>query len=366
MGDNSFFTDSLQQLANEGLPLLGFVLAALTLHYFVYLVLLRLSKGDESELGREILQGLRLPTAIVLPVGVTQMLAPSSGVGEELRDLLRHFLAVVQIVAISWLLIRITRIVARHLTRIYRTDVADNLHARRIQTQLRILHRVVLGSIGVIGLAAILMTFPKIRQLGTALMTSAGVAGLVLGMAARPALANLIAGVQIALAQPIRLDDVVIVDGEWGRIEQINMTYVVIKIWDDRRLVVPLSHFNDHSFQNWTRTRANLLGSVFLHVDYSAPVEEIRGELKRILDSSGLWDGAIWNLQVTKADERSVELRAIMSAPDSSTAWDLRCLVREKLIRYLQEVHPQCLPKVRGRIESADPGDDEEDLGTSP
>jgi small-conductance mechanosensitive channel len=162
--------------------------------------------------------------------------------------------------------------------------------------------------------------------------------------------ANLLAGLQLALTQPIRIDDVVIVEGEWGRIEEIRNTFVVVRIWDLRRLVVPLSHFIEKPFQNWTRVTADLLGTVFVHVDYTTPVEQVRSELKAILDTTPMWDGKVWNLQVTEASERTIQLRALMSAPDASTAWDLRCHVRERLLDYLQRAHPQALPRSRAEV----------------
>jgi hypothetical protein len=200
-----------------------------------------------------------------------------------------------------------------------------------------------------------LMTFPAIRHVGITLFASAGLAGLVAGMAARSTLSNLLAGVQIALTEPIRLDDVVIVEGEWGWIEEIGTTYVVVRIWDLRRLVVPLSYFIEHPFQNWTRVTSDLLGTVFVYTDYRVPVDEVRVELHRILQASGMWDGKAWGLQVTDATEHTLQLRALMSATDSSTAWDLRCHVREKLIALLQQRYPQSLPRVRAELDGNAP-----------
>jgi hypothetical protein len=186
------------------------------------------------------------------------------------------------------------------------------------------------------------------------------VAGLVVGMAARPLLANLIAGIQIALTQPIRVDDVVIVEGEWGRIAEITATYVVVHIWDDRRLVVPLNYFNEQPFQNWTRRSSDLLGTAFFHMDYTFPVEEGRTALRRILESTDLWDGRVCVLQVTDATEQTVELRALMSAIDAGTAWDLRCYVRETFVKFLQENYPDALPETRALLEESEPREDNE------
>jgi hypothetical protein len=228
--------------------------------------------------------------------------------------------------------------------------VPDNLAAREMATRINMLHRIIVVLVAGFAVSAMLMSFPNLRQVGTSLLASAGVAGIVIGLAARPALSNLIAGVQLAFTQPIRIDDVVIVEGEWGWIEEIRTTYVVVRIWDLRRLVLPLSYFIEKPFQNWTRVAADLLGSVFLYADYTVPVEEVRQEFKRILDSTDMWDGKVWGLQVTDATDRTIQMRALMSAPNSGTAWDLRCFVREKLIAFLQTRYPQSLPKVRAEI----------------
>jgi small-conductance mechanosensitive channel len=204
--------------------------------------------------------------------------------------------------------------------------------------------------ISVFALSVMLMTFPSIRNVGISLFASAGVAGLAIGMAARPMLSNIIAGIQIALTVPISIDDVVIVEGEWGWIEEIGSTYVVVRIWDLRRLVVPLSYFIEKPFENWTRRTADILGTVFVYTDYTVPVDEVRQELLRVLKTSDLWDGKTWGLQVTNASERSVELRALMSSANSSASWDLRCYVRERLIKFLQERYPQSLPRLRAEL----------------
>jgi hypothetical protein len=211
------------------------------------------------------------------------------------------------------------------------------------------LRRSIVTLIIIVALGIMLMTFPGIRQIGAGLFASAGLAGLLVGLAARTTITNLLAGIQIALTEPIRLEDVVIVEGEWGTIEEIGSTYVVVRIWDMRRLVVPLSYFIEKPFQNWTRVTADLLGTVFVYADYTASVEEVRQELHRVLQATDLWDGKVWGLQVTNATEHTVEMRALMSASDSSKAWDLRCYVREKLIGFLQS-HPQNLPRTRANI----------------
>jgi small-conductance mechanosensitive channel len=197
------------------------------------------------------------------------------------------------------------------------------------------------------------MVFDQVRSLGASVLASAGVLSIIIGFAAQRTIANLFAGFQLALTQPIRLDDVVIVENEWGRIEEVTLTYVVVRIWDMRRLIVPLSYFIEKPFQNWTRSRSDLLGTVFIHADYTIPVDAVREELKRIVAQSSLWDGQVCVLQVTNATERTVELRALASAPDASKAWDLRCEIREKLIAFVQQNFPESLPRLRAEVEPA-------------
>jgi small-conductance mechanosensitive channel len=213
--------------------------------------------------------------------------------------------------------------------------------------QARVLSRTAMSMVLVAGIAMMLMTFPGARQVGASLLASAGVIGIVAGLAAKPVFSNLIAGLQIALAQPIRIDDVLVVEGEWGRVEEITGTFVVLRIWDDRRLILPLSYFIEKPIQNWTRHSAQLLGSVFLHVDYAMPVAPLRAEVERIVKAAPEWDGRFFNLQVTDATERTMQLRVLCTAASSSLAFDLRCRVREALIDFMQREYPQYLPRLR-------------------
>jgi small-conductance mechanosensitive channel len=200
-----------------------------------------------------------------------------------------------------------------------------------------------------------LMLSERVRQLGAGILTSAGILGIVVGLAAQRSIANLLVGLQIAVTQPIRIDDVVIIENEWGRIEEITSTYVAVRLWDLRRLMVPLTYFIEKPFQNWTRTSAEVLGTVYLYTDYRVDVEAVRRELLKILRESELWDGRVWGFQVTDAKESVLELRALMSASDASKAWDLRCAVREKLVLYMQRYHSSCLPRFRVQVEPAGP-----------
>ena len=293
---------------------------------------------------------LRAPLATIVPLllglAVLPAVPPASGASGPVG----RILTVLLILSVAWFFIRLTRVVEEALLERFRTDVADNLQARKVHTQTRILRRIVVVVVGVVALALILMSFETLRRFGTGILASAGLAGIILGLAAQKTLGNLIAGFQIAVTQPIRLDDVVIVEGEWGWIEEITLTYVVVRIWDLRRLVVPITYFIDKPFQNWTRVTADILGTVYIYADYRLPVEEVRAQLHRFLQESPDWDGQVWGLQVTGTGDRTMELRALMSAPDAGTAWNLRCAMREKLLGWLQANYPDCLPRVRAEF----------------
>lgn len=332
---------------------LGAVLLALLLHRIIFAVGHRLTQDAGIVKRSLILHGQR-PAAVIFPLFALYVAVSALRLPPRIEGLLTHVLLLFLIGSISWLAIALTRVIDDLLAVRYRVGEHDDLRARQVQTQLQVFRHVGTAILAIITLGIMLMTFPQIRSLGASLFASAGLAGVVLGLAARPTFSSMIAGIQIALTEPIRLEDVVIVEGEWGWIEEIRNTFVVVRIWDLRRLIVPLTYFIEHPFENWTRKTADILGTVFIHADYTVPVEELRGELHRILEASGMWDGKAWGLQVTDADAHTVELRALMSAPDSPTAWNLRCHVREHLITFLQEHHPDCLPRVRAELEGAE------------
>jgi small-conductance mechanosensitive channel len=233
----------------------------------------------------------------------------------------------------------------------YDVETVDNLKARKLFTQYQILERIVIAVVIFIAVGISLMTFDPIRQIGMSLLTSAGVSALIIGLAAQRIIAAFLAGIQLAITQPIRIDDVVIVEGEWGRIEEINLTYVVVKIWDKRRLVVPTTYFIEKPFQNWTMTSAEILGTVYIYTDFTFPVKELRKALTSFLKEAPKWDGEVNVLQVTNASEKTMELRALMSAKDASAAWDLRVFIREKLLNFIQEKFPEHLPRTRVDME---------------
>ncbi len=290
------------------------------------------------------------PMRLLLPAIAVEAILPLLKLtGDEAR-VLGHVISLGLIGGVGWLSVSAVAVATDAILAHYRVDAKDNLTARKIHTQLSMFKRALNIVVGVLTFSVMIMTFSWARDFGTSLLASAGIAGLVVGMAARSTLTNLIAGIQIALTEPIRIEDVVIVNGEWGWIEEILTTYVVVRIWDLRRLVVPISYFIEHPFQNWTRVTANLLGYAYLYVDYTAPIDAIREELHRILEASPRWDRQVWNLQVTNTSEHAIELRALMGAADSGTAWDLRCEVREKLVAFVQKNYPQSLPKTRGEI----------------
>lgn len=257
------------------------------------------------------------------------------------------------ITSIAWALIALLRYFKKRYFDRLDAKSADNLEARKIYTKYSVLENIVIFLIILIAVGFSLMLFDSVRQIGVSLFASAGVAGIILGFAAQKIIATILAGLQIAFTQPIRLDDVVIVEGEWGRIEEINLTYVVVRVWDKRRLVVPSTYFIENTFQNWTRTTAEILGTVYLYTDYTVPFSALRDELTRLLQAHPLWDGQTNALQVTDAKENTLELRALMSAANASDAWDLRVHVREKMIAFLQENYPNSLPKQRLLIENA-------------
>ena len=264
-----------------------------------------------------------------------------------------HALSKTLLIAVStWLTTRIVVIVEKILIDELDFETEDNNHARRMFTKIKFIKRMITILVILIGISVLLLSFESVRQYGIGLLTSAGIFSVIIGFAAQKSLANLMAGIQIAFTQPIKIDDVVIVEGEWGRIEEINLTYVVVNIWDLRRLVLPITYFIEKPFQNWTRNESNLIGTAFFYLNYKTPVQTLRDKLEEILKSTPLWDGRSWALQVTDTQDQMMVVRAIMSARSSSQAFDLRCLIREKMIEFIVAELPDALPSHRvDRIE---------------
>lgn len=342
-----------QNLLFRGGLFVGAVVFALLLHLILSLITriwLRRNVEKGSLIFRSVVHHIKGPLRLGLPLLAVVVVLPFATLPEHLLNLLRHLVSILMIFTIAWIVVRSASVLEDYLFDKYRIDAEDNLKARKIHTQMLYLKRVFAIVVGVIALALILMNFEKVRQLGTTILASAGIVGIVLGFASQRSIALLLAGFQVALTQPVRIDDVVIVENEWGRIEEITLTYVVVRIWDKRRLMVPISYFIEKPFQNWTRVSADLLGTVYLYCDYSVPVRAVREELQRILEQSDDWDGQVSGVQVTDTTEQTMAVRALMSASDASRLWNLRCEVREKLIDYIQREFPESLPRFRAEF----------------
>ena len=355
--------DTMLSFANTGGVALLILLGAAVLGGGFYAAVLwglqTLTRGMDwvLPLRGALLRRIRGPLRLLVPLLCVYATLPAvqDALSESVRAFLTGGLHVVFVVAVTWTLLALLLAVEEAIADHYSTDAPDNLKARKIVTQVRILRRIVSAIVIVLALGILLMQYEPFRELGTGLLASAGIVGIVVGIAAQRTLGNVVAGIQIAFTQPIRVDDVVIVQGEFGWIEEITLTYVVVRVWDRRRIVLPITHFVEEPFQNWTRTSADLIGTVFLYVDYTIPVDDLRDELHRIVQASEYWDGDVVGLQMTDASERTITLRAIASAKDAPTLWNLRCEIREELVTYIREQHPEALPALRTRVEA--PGD---------
>jgi len=335
--------DALGNLTAVGIAVIA-VIVGLIVIWVVDRILVHLVGRTESQIDESLIRHTRNPTRLLFVLGA--VLVSSVFMGDEATGFVRQAVIFLGIIGLGWMLVGLT-LVGQDAVLAGLSDEDEAAEARQIRTQLTVLQKFGAIVIWLIALAIALLTIPGVQPLAASLLAGAGVMGIVLGVAAGPLIGNLIAGVQIALTQPIKIGDVVVIEGEWGRIGEITAAYVVLYIWDKRRLIVPLSDIVNKPVENWTRVTNDLLGTVKIYADYRAPIEEIRTEYKRILDESGLWDGEAWSVLVTGADERTITVRALFSAPDSSVEWSLRCLVREKLITFLQEKHPEALPTAR-------------------
>lgn len=337
-------------------PFLAALLAvplALLAHRVAGLVLDRVTRSVPAL--HAMLLAIKRPARVVLPLIALQLVWQAAP--DDLRFIgnVRHLNGLLLIAVGTWLAVSAVSGFAQGMVKQHPSDIRDNLQARRVLTQARVLARTANSVLLVAGAALMLMTFPGARQVGASLLASAGVIGIVAGLAAKPVFSNLIAGLQIALAQPIRLDDVLVVEGEWGRVEEITGTFVVLRIWDDRRLILPLTYFIEKPFQNWTRHDSQLLGSVFVFADYGMPLAPLRAEVERIVKAAPEWDGRFFNLRVTDTTERTMQIRVLCTAASSALAFDLRCTVREGLIDFMQREYPQFLPRMRIEGDAARP-----------
>lgn len=330
--------------------MIGMVIVGIAIHQVGLVKIRQHIVATQNIVATSMVKRLKAPSRLVVPLVLLEIVISQAPMSGQLRTLMLHVGGVLLIAALVWAAVAATYVFEDVILARYRLDVEDNLKARRIHTQIVVLRRVAVVVISVVGLGMTLLTFGQIRALGTGLLASAGIVGIIVGVAAKPTATNVVAGLQIAISQPIRIDDVVVVDGHWGRVEEIALTYVVVRIWDMRRLILPISYLIENPFENWTRTGSNILGWVLLDVDYTAPVEEIRKRFEKIVSGSSNWDGKVAVLQVVNADSKTIQLRALMSSTDSAVSWNLQCEVREKLISFLQAEYPESLPKIRTHL----------------
>ncbi len=353
MWDNLF--NQIQQLPYyvfNTLLALAAILSGLVIKGIATLILSRYSKKDiDYSLFRSIISRLDDPMIFLLPAIVLKLVIPLMHLNKTAQHAVDKAAGIVLIIAFAWLLISIIKVAEDYVYYAFDLKQHDNLRQRKIRTQLQFIRKMAIGLIVILAVGAVLLSFSSLRRLGTGLLTGVGISGLIIGFAAQRSLANLLAGFQIAFTQPLRIDDVLVVEGEFGKVEEINLTYVVLNIWDQRRLVLPINYFIEKPFQNWTRKSAEIQGTVFLYLDYNAPVQDIRNEFLRLLNQSDLWDKRVGVLQVTNTTEQSVEIRALMSAANAGHAFELRCFIRENLVSFVANNYPDSLPKRRSVLE---------------
>lgn len=321
---------------------------AFILRYFV-------KRKTGFSLFRSFILRLGKPVNYFLPLFILEMVLPWMKLTDKSFIFFDKLINILLIISFAAILVAIVKVCEDYVINTYDLKKEDNLRERKIRTQLQFVRKLAIALIMILTICAILLTFDSLRRLGQGLLTGVGISGIIVGFAAQRSLSNLLAGFQIAFTQPIRIDDVLVVEGEWGRVEEITLTYVVLNIWDERRLILPINYFIEKPFQNWTRTTSQILGTAFIYVDYTAPIDEIRREFSRLLHISELWDKRVEVLQVTNTTENTIELRALMSASSSSRAFDLRCYIRENLIVFLSKNYPSCLPKRRTEVQNQDP-----------
>lgn len=346
----------LPDLVRNILIVTGAIVCGLLLRLLLTKALHYYRKVADSFLVSSLIQHLKHPLNYFIPVLIVVLVLPELELTTSTHRTFSRVLSVLATASFAWVLTRLVRVGEEYVYYRYDLKKDDNIKERKVRTQLQFIRRLVVIAIIVLAVAAILLSFDSVRRIGAGLLTGVGVGGIIVGFAAQKSLGNLLAGFQIAFTQPIRMDDVLVVEGEWGRVEEITLTYVVLKIWDQRRLILPINYFIEKPFQNWTRCSAELLGTVFIYTDYSVPVEELRQELTRLLKSNNLWDKRVNALQVTDSKEHTLEIRALMSARNSSDAFDLRCFVREHLVGFIQQHYPEALPKTRAELTYADAG----------
>ena len=350
-------TEQIQSLSGHIPPYLWNIIilvAAIAIGLLLKFIIIRLmvyyQKRSDYSTFKSIITHLGKPSTWFIPLLILNLLVSWFILNPKFLTVIDKTLQIALTISFAVLLIRTISVFEDYVYHAFDIQKTNNLRERKIRTQLQFVRKITISLIILLTIAAILLSFENMRKIGTYLITSVGVGGIIIGIAAQKSLSNLFAGFQIAFTQPIRMDDVLIVENEWGRVEEITLTYVVVCIWDQRRLILPINYFIEKPFQNWTRISADILGTVFIHTDYTLPVEAVRNELTRLLESNALWDKRVNVLQVTDLKEHTMELRALMSAANSSQAFDLRCFVRENLITFIQKNYPDCLPKTRATL----------------
>jgi small-conductance mechanosensitive channel len=335
--------------------LIAAVAGGVLAHILLSMLLGRIVSRERTPVFRAALEAARLPSRYaVVPLALLAAL-PVERLEPSTEAAATRILGVMLVAALAWTFIRVIGASFDAYLERVKTGAEGDVDVRRLRTQLIVFRRFSMLAVALVAAGLMLTAIPVVRTIGFSLFASAGVAGIVAGIAARPVLANLFAGLQIAIAQPIRIGDAVLVEGEWGHIEEITASYVVVELWDQRRLVVPLSYFLERPFQNWTMQSPQIVQPVHFYLDYTVPVDELREEVRRILGATPLWDGRQWNLQVTDMRESQLELRALVSAANSGDAWELRCHLREEIVKFVTRRYPGALP--RGRIEIGGGGD---------
>jgi small-conductance mechanosensitive channel len=339
---------------NEAVKLIiasGSFIALLIIIFFVYRYLFRHYKRKvlmtPNSLDDFILDLFRIPVLWLIYWVLLKIFARIFLGDLPYYKFLLHINTLLLIFSVAWIAVQFVKAGSYYLQGKLDIGVSDNLKARKGLTQIRVFKGIANTIIVILAIAVGLLTFNQVRTIGISLLTSAGVIGIIVGFAAQKSLSMILAGIQLAITQPIRLDDIVIVEDEWGRIEEITLTYVVVKIWDERRLILPVTWFLEKPFQNWTHNSADITGSVFLYVDYNFPVESIRDALPELLKNNSDWDGRMWNVQVTKTTERYKEIRVLLTSSDASKNWDLRASIREQLIDYINANYPDSFSKIR-------------------
>lgn len=351
----------LKQLPPAGWNFLLLAAALLTGFLFKALATLLLHLYSKTNLKyslfRSAINRLKHPLTWFMPLITLNLALPFMELSKKQAAVINKITDILLIVVFSMVLIAVMKVFEDILYNLYNLNKPDNLRERKILTQIQFVRKFIIGLIIVVAVGAILLSFSSLRRIGTGMLTGVGISSVIVGLAAQRSLGNLLAGFQIAFTQPIRLDDVLVVEGEWGKVEEISMTYVVINIWDQRRLILPINYFIEKPFQNWTRTTAEISGTVFLHLDYTAPFDQIRKEFNRLLLTTDLWDKRAGVMQVTETTQNTVEVRLVVSAADSSQVFNLRCYIRENMVTFIQDNFPEALPKTRAIIDSKSPID---------